>query len=135
MDPRADTRLPDPDHLEVVRSEEELAVATRVVARERVRVVKRIVSETVTRTFEVRREELHVERVPLDGTELVDGPVTAEDVADIVLWQEELEVTSRLVPRERVRVRRELVTEAVPVADTVRREEIAVEEGAVPPGR
>ncbi len=52
--------------VEVVRSEEELVVTARAVERERVRLVKRVVTETVTTTTEVRREELHVERLPLD---------------------------------------------------------------------
>jgi len=123
-----DPTSPVSDRAEVVRSEEELVVGTRVVARERVRFVKRVVTETVTRTVERRREELHVEHLPLDGAEVVEGGVSEGEVADIVLHEEEVVVTTRIVPRERVRVRKVLVREERPVADTLRREEVEVEE-------
>ncbi len=128
MDPRDPSRTPVEEPVEVVRSEEELRLGVRVVAHERVRLVKRVVSETVTRTFEVRREELYMERLPLDAEPSdLDGALAPGEVADIVLHEEEVELVSRIVPRERVRVRKELVTEQHPVSDTVRREQIELE--------
>jgi uncharacterized protein (TIGR02271 family) len=53
----------------VVRSEEQLLVGTRWVARERVTIRRRIVSETRQLTVTVRREELVVDRTPLAGAE------------------------------------------------------------------
>jgi stress response protein YsnF len=51
----------------MVRSEEQLRAGTEIHETERVRIVKRIVTENVTVTVPVRREELHVERIPLDA--------------------------------------------------------------------
>ena len=75
---RADAGTVD-DLPSVVRSEEELAVDKRLVSRERVRLVKRVVTETVTKTFEVRREELHIERVPLDDAASQPAAAAASD--------------------------------------------------------
>jgi len=48
-------------------------------------------------------------------------------VAEVVLSAERVEVGTRRTPRERVRVRREVVTEQVSVVVTVRREVLRVE--------
>jgi len=133
MDPRDPLRPSDPETSEVVRSEEELRLGTRVVPRERVRLVKRIVSETVTRTFEVRREELLVERAALDGSVAEAGDALSGDGAlEIILHEEQVELVTRVVPRERVRAYVELVAEEHPVTETVRREEVEVETDATP---
>lgn len=165
--------------VEVVRSEEEFLVDTRVVGSERIRLIKRIVTEQVTRTVDVRHEELVVERERLDGVapEFVPGggttgadPVQAEapgapgtrrekladqvkerlaslpavpfgkgasgsgafsgETTEITLMQEEIVLRKRVVPRERIRVRKEVVTEQRQVTDTVRKEQVEIEEGA-----
>ncbi len=51
----------------MVRSEEQLRAGTEIHETERVRIVKRVVTENVTVTVPVRREELHMERVPVDA--------------------------------------------------------------------
>lgn len=154
---------------EMVRSEEELTFTTQAVARERVRLVKRIVTDTVTRTVEVRREELHIERLPADpaaaenetetetgtgtgpgpgptattpparlraglsslqqrirprGGEVSVGSPFAEDEREIVLYEEEVVVTKRIVPRERIRLRREAVVEHREVQAQARSERV-----------
>ena len=162
--------------IEVVRSEEDLVVDMRVVGRERVRLVKRIVTEQVTRTIEVRHEEMVIERETLaaggehelgettdldpSGQQEPSPPTTRrERIADqlkerlpslpavalgrigsgsgafsgetteITLMQEEVVVTKRIVPRERIRVRKEVVTEQREVSDTLRKEKVDIDEG------
>ncbi|WP_159619828.1 YsnF/AvaK domain-containing protein [Arthrobacter zhaoguopingii] len=63
-DEHATSRL-ESDHV-MIRSEEQLRAGTEIRETERVRLVKRIVTEEVTITVPVRREELSIERVPLD---------------------------------------------------------------------
>lgn len=132
MDPdRPSPLAPEPTTAEVVRSEEELLVNRRRRPVERVRVTKRIVTETVTRTFEVRREELHVERVAFEGDvrPVRDADASADDEAfEIVLSEEQLVVGTRTVPRERVRVRKAVVTEEQAVEEDLRREEVDFQE-------
>jgi hypothetical protein len=57
----------------MTRSEEEVAIGTRARPRERVRLKKYVVTEHVTKTVPVQREEIRVERVPVDEQD-PDGP-------------------------------------------------------------
>ncbi len=110
---------------EFVLSEERLHVGTRV-RRERVRLHKHVVTEWVTITVPIRREEFRIERVPIDGRE-DDGVGDPERGVELVLSDEEPVVEKRVVPRERVWLEREVVTEQRSIQDSVRREEIEVE--------
>jgi uncharacterized protein (TIGR02271 family) len=116
--------------VEMVRSEEELVVTKRTVPRERVRFVKRIVTETVTRTVEVRREELHVERLPPDAAAPpgdTSGTPFAEEPMEIILMEEEVVITTRVVPRERVRLIRETVVGEEKLTAALRSERVELE--------
>ena len=118
---------------EVVRSEEQLRVRTRTEVTGRVLVRKRVVSEEVTRTVTLRREELVVEELPAGdqpgttaaGTGTGTGTLadTAAEEIELVLHEERVVVTS--VPVERVRVRVHRVAEEVAVSEVLRRERIA----------
>ncbi|WKK71888.1 DUF2382 domain-containing protein [Rathayibacter oskolensis] len=55
------------DPVSVIRSEERLEVTTVRTATERVRIRRVIVTEERTVTVSLRREELVIEREPLDG--------------------------------------------------------------------
>ena len=183
----------------MVRSEEELFIERERVPHERVRLVKRIVTETVTQSVEVRREEFHLERVPLTtsaegvgggdtepgagttdpstsptraagydpGTRAVASdagagagqsaggrglsglkakasglvgraggrfggghgfgePFEAETI-DLTLYEEEVVISKRVVPRERVRIHREIVTVQQRISDNLRKERVEVE--------
>lgn len=117
----------------ITRSEEELRVGRTWRPRERVRLHKRVVTETRTYTVELRREELVIEREPAAGTEAVQAEGGAADgPLEIVLHEEEVVVEKRVVPRERVRVHKERITEDRPITADLRREEVDVEsDGAV----
>lgn len=107
----------------MTRSEERLRVGTRRTATERVRLRKVIVTEEVTQTVVVRREELRIEREPIGG-----GPATDQGASDepyeIVLYAERPVVRTEVVPVERVRVTKEIVTEQVAVSEELRSEQI-----------
>lgn len=126
----------DPSDPGVVRSEEEAHVTIRTTPYERVRVRRRVVVEE--RTIEVRREELVIEREPLEdaGPEADAAAGTpalgAADELEIELRYEEVELVRRLVPFERVRVRRELVRREVLVDEQLEVERIAVERAGNP---
>ncbi len=130
----------------MTRSEEQLRVGTELRETERVRLVKRVVTEDVTMTVQIRREELVVERVPVkDGKPLYDdgeGSFTdAErerlysavetafngDVVETVLYEERPRVEMDVVPIERVRVNREVHTHDETVSGQVRKEVIETE--------
>ena len=203
---RHDVAVSDELPSSMIRSEESLFVDRERVPRERVRLVKRIVTETITQTIEVRREELHLERVPLTGSggagghaEPSGGPDTVDattvsgtegaasaglpsrsrgsasgatrsggadaatgagsglsalrarastlvgkaggrfaggqgfgepfnpETLDLTLYEEEVVVSKRVVPRERVRIHREIVTDQQRISDELRKEQIEVQ--------
>jgi uncharacterized protein (TIGR02271 family) len=122
---------------EVVVSEEQLAVETRMQPTERVRVRKAVVTEDVTLTVTVRREELVIEREPIVPTshQAADGEFALPDgqgPVEFVLHAEEPVVTKRVVPVEKVRLNRNTITEERRIADTVRRERVDVEVDETP---
>jgi uncharacterized protein (TIGR02271 family) len=87
------------------------------------------VTEHVTKTVPVQREEVHVEREPItDGNvdAATDGPGISEEEHEVVLHEEEPVVEKRTVPKERVRLDKDVVTDDVEVEDDVRHEEIDV---------
>ena len=110
-----------------------------------VRLRKVIVTEERTITVPVRREQLVVERVAVSDLPAPRGPggesavladAPSEGYVEITLSEEEVVVDTRVVPRERVRVTKELVTEQRRVEADVRKERIDVEREplATPPG-
>lgn len=161
----------------LIRSEEELVVEKRRVPHDRVRVVKRVITETVTVQVQVRREELHVERLspgdagdegarpPVgeagsagiggegrsglaerlprrlgEGLEALqrrratmrgglnpDAEPFRDEVVDVTLFEEEVVVTKRVVPRERVRLRRTVVSETRELHDELRKERVELQ--------
>lgn len=119
---------------ETVLSEEQLDVTTERRPAERVRLRKQVVTEEVTVTVEVRREELVIEREPIPR-DAVGAPEDSafEDAAEtvIVLHAEEPVVGRRVVPVERVRLRRDNVLEQVQISETVRKERADVEHIAI----
>jgi stress response protein YsnF len=132
-------------------SEEELVINTELMESGRARLIKRVEVETVTRTFELRREVLEVERLdplpdgqsggaasPDDGPAgsapdvLQSGPLAPgslqEGVLEIVLMQEEALITTQLVPRERVRLTKHVVAEDHQVQADLSAERVDLEE-------
>lgn len=116
----------------MTRSEEELRVGTRPVERGRVRLRKVVVTEHVQQTVPVRREEVRIEREPITE-ENVDrataGPEISAEEHEVVLHEEEPVVEKRTVPKERVRLDTETVTEQREISEEVRKERIETDPG------
>jgi uncharacterized protein (TIGR02271 family) len=112
------------DRAEVTLSEEQLHVDRRERPRERVRLVKHVVTEEVTVRVPVRREEIRVERVPF-GEEF--PPTDGEIVSETTLSEEEPVVDTRTVARERVVMSTDVRTEEQPVSEQLRHEEVEVQ--------
>ena len=114
----------------VVRSEERLLTGVERVPVERVRIVRYIVTEQVTRTVEVRHEEVRIEQVPFEGPQSALPPSTdALAPLEILLHDEEVVLSTRVVPRERVVVSVERVRSEAPVSAQLSHEEVAVDTG------
>ena len=114
----------------MTRSEEELRVGTADRERGRARLRKYVVTEQVQQTVPVRREEVRVEREPItDGNagQALDGPEISEEEHEVVLHEEEPVVEKRTVPKERVRMEKDAVTDDAEISEEVRKERIEAE--------
>jgi uncharacterized protein (TIGR02271 family) len=89
-----------------------------------------VTTETQTVTVPVQREEVRVEREPITDANLdaaTSGPAISEEDHEVTLHEETPVVDKRAVPRERVRLDTETVTEERQVSEEVRKEHIEVE--------
>jgi uncharacterized protein (TIGR02271 family) len=114
----------------MTRSEEELRVGTTQRERGRVRLRKYVVTEEVQQTVPVQREEVRVEREPItddNRDRAMQGPEISEEEHEVVLHEEEPVVEKRAVPKERVRMSRDVVTDEAEISDEVRKERIETE--------
>jgi uncharacterized protein (TIGR02271 family) len=117
----------------MIRSEEELRVRLRRRAR-RVRIKRYVVTDYVTTTIPVRREELRLEAGELvDEADLTAPPTLPGNGREMVLRQEEVVVSKRVVARERVRLRVQTVTERRRISGEVRKEHVEVDDRDVGP--
>ena len=117
----------------MTRSEEELRVGTRERESGRVRLRKYVVTEHVQQTVPVQREEVRIEREPITDANAgaaMSGPEISEEEHEVVLHEEELVVEKRAVPKERVRLGKDTVTEEHQVSEEVRKEQIDVDDAA-----
>ena len=108
-------------------SEERLRVGTQQRESGRARLRKYVVTENVTETVPVRREEVRLEREPITDANVGDamaGPDISEEEHEVVLHEERPVVEKDAVPVERVRLDTETVTEQVTVSEDVRKEQI-----------
>jgi len=130
--PGRDTSGPNTDSA-ITRSEEELHVGTADREAGRVRLRKYVVEDEVTQTVPVRREEVRVEREPITDANVdaaTSGPEISSEEHEVVLREEEVVTEKRAVPKERVRLDKDVETEEREVSETLRREEIEVDQGA-----
>lgn len=128
--PGTDTSGPNTDSA-MTRSEEELHVGTTEREAGRVRLKKYVVEDQVTETVPVRREEVRVEREPITDAnrgDALDGPDISEEEHEVTLRAEEPVVEKRTVPKERVRLEKDVETEQREVSETVRSERIDVDD-------
>jgi uncharacterized protein (TIGR02271 family) len=127
--PGQDVSGPNTDSA-MTRSEEELAVGKTAREAGRARLRKYVVTEEVQQTVPVQREEVRIEREPVteaSADAALDGPAISEEEHEVTLMEEQVVVEKRAVPKERVRLEKDTVTEEQQVTDEVRKEQIEVE--------
>src|SRR3954447_5336015 len=121
-----DTSGPNTDNA-MTRSEEELSVGKTQQERGRVRLKKYVVTEQVQQTVPVQKEVARVEREPItEGNvdQATDGPAISDEEHEMVLSEEQPVVDKRVVPKERVRLDKDVVTDERQVSEEVRKEQI-----------
>jgi len=107
--------------------EEELQARTTPVETGEVTIGKEVVEEHRTVDVPVTREEVYVERRPVDR-QVSDHPIDASNrTIEVPVREERVEVEKTPVVYEEVGVAKREVTETQQVSDTVRREEARIE--------
>lgn len=124
-----DTSGPTTDDA-MTRSEEQLQVGTQKVQAGKARLRKYVVTENVSTTVPVEREEVRLEREPITEANrggALDGPAISEEEHEVTLTEERVVVDKEAVPVERVRLDKETVVENQQVSDEVRKEQIELD--------
>jgi uncharacterized protein (TIGR02271 family) len=122
----------------MTRSEEELRVGTTEREAGRARLRKYVVTENETRTVPVKREEVRVEREPITDANVgdaMDGPAISEEEHEVVLHEEEVVAEKRAVPKERVRLDKDVEVEERTVSEQVRSEQVELIDGEGEPAQ
>ncbi|MDO5671088.1 MAG: PRC and DUF2382 domain-containing protein [Corynebacterium sp.] len=114
---------------EMVRSEERLNVDKERVNTGEARLRKYVVHDTETVEVPVEREEVRVERTPIDAddAQAARGGQLGDDEASVTLHEERVNVTKETVPVEKVGLQKETVRDTETVTEDVAHEEIEVE--------
>jgi len=124
-----DTSGPNTDTA-MTRSEEEMRVDTTQHETGRARLRKWVETEHQTVTVPVRKERVEVVREPItEGNRgaAMSGPDISEEEHEVVLTEEQAVVDTQVVPKERVRLQKEVDTDDEQVSADLRKERIEVE--------
>ena len=123
---RSDRSTEREDELRVQRTEEELRAGTREREAGEVGVQKTVRTDRERMEVPTRREEVTVDRVPVEG-EASEGEI-GEDEVSVPVTGEEVVVEKRPVVKEEVRIRKDVVEDAEVVEEDVRREEVEIDD-------
>jgi|SRR5215217_478501 len=124
-----DTSGPTTDDA-MTRSEEDVRVGTTREQAGRARLRKWVETEQVETTVPVRREKARLEREPITDANVdraTSGPDISDEEHEVVLHQEEPVVEKRTVPKERVRLEKDVETDEETISEEVRKERIESE--------
>jgi uncharacterized protein (TIGR02271 family) len=119
----------DAQHQSVLRSEERLSANTESVETGRARLRKYVVTSEQKITVPIRREEVHVTREPVKPGEAGTDAKIGEEEREVILHEERPVVVKEIVAVERVSLDIQTIEENREVTDTVRREEVEIDDG------
>ena len=114
------------DELRVQRTEEELRAGAREREAGEVSVRKTVRTDRERVEVPTRREEVTVDRVPVEG-EAVESEI-GEDEVSVPVTEEEVVVEKRPVAKEELRIRKDVVEDTETVEEDVRREEVEIDD-------
>ena len=120
--------LEDEDELRVQRTEEELRAGTREREAGALNVRKRVRTDREQLRVPKRREEVSVDRVPVEKGREVSEAEIGEDEVRMPVTEEEVVTEKRPVAKEEIRVRKDAVEDEEVVEEDVRREEVDVDD-------
>ncbi len=117
------------EDLRVQRSEEELRAGVRKREAGSMNVSKSVRTEHEQVRVPKRREEVEVERMPVEGEarEVPEAEI-GEDEVVIQVFEEEVVVSKRVVLKEEIRLRKRVVEEEEVVEVDLRKEEVEIDD-------
>ena len=128
---RSDSGLPEGSTDDAMTvSEEELRVGTTTREAGRARLRKWVETEQVTETVPVAHDEVRIEREPIteaNADKATSGPDFTEDTHEVRLMEEEVVAAKQTVPKERVRLEKDIVTDEAEVGADLRKERVEAE--------
>jgi uncharacterized protein (TIGR02271 family) len=120
------------EDLRVQRSEEELRASVRERGAGQVNVKKSVRTEREVVRVPKRREEVDIERVPVEGEAREASGATEADIGEdevvVQVFEEEVVVTKRVVLKEEIRLRKRVVEDEEAVEVDLRKEEVEVDD-------
>ena len=120
------------EDLRVQRSEEELRAGVREREAGQVNVKKSVRTERDIVRVPKRREEVVIERVPVDGEARETSGATeaniGEDEVIVQVFEEEIVVTKKIVLKEEIRIRKRVAWDEETVEVDLRKEEVEIDE-------
>ena len=123
---RTDRTTEREDELRVQRTEEELRAGTREREAGEVGVRKTVRTDRERMEVPTRREEVTVDRVPVDS-ETSEATIGDEEIR-VPVTEEEVVTEKRPVAKEEVRVRKDVVEDTEGVEEDGRKEEVDVDD-------
>ncbi len=115
------------DELKVQRAEEELRASTREREAGGVRVRKRIRTDQERLAVPKKREEVRVERVPVEKGAASEAEI-GDDEIRVPVIEEEIVVEKRPVVKEEIRLRKEVVEEEEVIEEDIRKERVDIDD-------
>ena len=120
------------EDLRVQRSEEELRAGVREREAGRVNVKKSVRTEREVVRVPRRREEVDIERVPVEGESREASTATEADIGEdevvLQVFEEEVIVSKRVVLKEEIRLRKRVTWDEETVEVDLRKEEVEVDD-------
>ena len=120
------------EDLRVRRSEEELRAGVRRREAGQVNVKKSVRTEREVVRVPKRREEVDIERVPVEGEARESSGASeaniGEDEVVVQIFEEEVVVTKRVVLKEEIRLRKRVVHDEETVEVDLRKEEVEIDD-------
>ncbi len=129
-----DTSGPETDQA-MTRSEEQLHVGKESVQTGKAKLRKYVVTENVTQTVPVSREEVRLEREPITDAnrdQALAGADLSSEEHEVTLTEERVVVSKETVPVERVKLDKQTITEDQQVNEQVAKEQIEYDDSDLP---
>jgi uncharacterized protein (TIGR02271 family) len=136
VEPIADERGGLEEDLRVQRSEEELHAGVRESEAGSMNVKKSVRTEREAVRVPKRREEVGIERVPIEGEAREASGASEADIGEdevvVQVFEEEVVVTKRIVLKEEIRLRKRVVEEDEVIEVDLRKEEVEIDDQTKP---